>query len=236
MGTVFSSRAFRWWVPCLLAALCLLCLRQPSVGAQAAGWTPELTSTIKRLLAVVPSPDGSKVAFVVSEAVMDGEKSEWLSQIHIANADGSDSRQFTRADKSATNPRWSRDGKWIGFISSRDGHANVWRIGLAGGEAEQLTKEKGEISAFEWSPEGNSLAFVMADPKSDEEEKAAKEKRDWRTIDQNLKMKRLYVQQVSGPTNERRSARRLTTGNYSVDDFDWAPDDRSIVFQYQPTW
>ena len=135
----------------------------------------------------------------------------------------------------AGSPQWSPNGRWIAFITAREGHANVWRLGLAGGEAEQMTQEKGGISAFEWSPDGSALAFIMADPRSDEEEKAAKEKRDWRTIDQNLKMRRLYVQPVSGPTNERRGAQRLTSGNYSVEEFDWAPDGRSIVFQHQPT-
>ena len=34
------------------------------------------------------------------------------------------------------------------------GKANIWRIEVAGGEAEQITDEKGGISAFGWSPDG----------------------------------------------------------------------------------
>src|SRR5438045_1246058 len=132
---VSSSRSFRLWTLYLFAALCVLHVREQRTVAQAGGWTPELTLSVKRLLAVVPSPDGS------------------------------------------------------------------------------------------------SIAFVMADPKSDEEDTASKEKRDWRRVDQNVKMKRLYALQVTGSANERRVARRLTAGNYSVEDFDWSPDGRNIVIQ-----
>jgi dipeptidyl aminopeptidase/acylaminoacyl peptidase len=201
----------------------------------ASAWTAELAMTVKRVSSVTPSPDGSKVAFVVAEAVMDGEKSEWLSQIHVANADGSDARQLTRGEKSATSPRWSPDGRWIGFLSSRSGKANVWRISMVGGEAEQVTDEKGGIGSFDWAPDGATVAFVMTDPKTEDEEKAEKEKRDWRTVDQKVKMARLYVQPVEKNAQGTRESRKLTAGDYAVQGFDWAPDGRSIAFQHQPT-
>ena len=53
------------------------------------GWSPELLLEVKRISDVVPSPDATRVAFVASEAVMEGDKSEWLSHVHVANADGS---------------------------------------------------------------------------------------------------------------------------------------------------
>ena len=83
------------------------------------GWTPDLLLTVKRVGPVVPSPDGSRAAFVVSQTVMEGEKSEWLSHIHVASADGKETFQLTQGDKSATQPRWSPDGQWIAFLSPR---------------------------------------------------------------------------------------------------------------------
>ena len=69
-------------------------------------WTPELMMTVQSVGAVQPSPDGKRVAYVVGEAVMDGEKSEMLSQIHVANADpsGSSSRS-TRPSVPASSTR-----------------------------------------------------------------------------------------------------------------------------------
>ncbi len=208
-------------------------------GAQTPAPSPaspvEQAMRFKRVSSVVPSPDGTRVAFLVAEAVMDGEKSEWLSHVHLAAADGSSSLQLTRGEKSATAPRWSPDGRFVAFLSSRNGKANVWRIPIGGGEAEMITDEKGGISAFEWAPDGRSIAFVMRDPKTEEEEKADKEKRDWRTLDERIKMNRLYVSPAERAADGTRRARLLTPGAMSVNDFSWSPDGRAIAFEHQRT-
>src|SRR5258707_9355770 len=102
------------------------------------GWTPELMFKAKGVAEVSVSPDGKRVAFSVSTPVMDGERSEWLSQIYVSTAGANQSVQLTRGDKSATNAAWSPDGQWIAFLTPRAGpKANVWRIPVGGGEAEQ---------------------------------------------------------------------------------------------------
>jgi dipeptidyl aminopeptidase/acylaminoacyl peptidase len=216
------------------AAWCAISL-SPLHGADDAGWTVGTMMNVKRVSAVTPSPDGRRVAFVVAEAVMEGEKSEWLSHVHLASADGGASRQLTRGDKSATSPKWSPDGKWIGFLSSRSGKGNVWRINPDGGEAEMITDVKVGVTAFDWSPDGASLALVMRDGKSEDEEKSAKEKRDWRTIDENVKMSRLYIAPVEKGADGKREPRLLTSGDFTVVNFDWAPDGRTIAFEHQKT-
>jgi dipeptidyl aminopeptidase/acylaminoacyl peptidase len=219
-----------------VAALVLFAASGAAVRTQTtAGWTPDLALKVKRVSSVEPSPDGKRVAFVVGEAVMDGEKSEWLSHVHLANADGSGAIQLTRGDKSASSPKWSRDGRWLGFVSSRSGKANVWRIRTDGGEAEMITDEKGGVSAFEWSPDGKSFAFLMPDPKSEAEEKADKEKRDWRTLDENVKMARLYVAPVEKDSDGKRPARKLTTADFHVNAFSWSPDSQTLAFSHQLT-
>ena len=145
------------------SALLTVAICATAAGVQTADikWTPDLLLKVKRVGPVVPSPDASRVAFVVSEAVTDGEKSEWLSQIHIAPGAPSTPRepqgrpepgrgttgspppapyQLTRGDKSATAPRWSPDGESIAFLSQRGGDKNnVFVIRVSGGEAEQIT-------------------------------------------------------------------------------------------------
>ena len=216
-------------------AIALLALL-PVLNAQNStrGWTSEQMFKVKRVGPVVPSPDGARVAYVVGEAVMQGEKSEWLSHIYVAMADGSGAFQLTRGDKSSTNPRWSPDGQWIGFSSSRgDTKPNIFRIRIAGGEAEQLTSEKGSAGGFDWSRDGRSIAFTMAEPKTEEEEKAAKEKRDARVIDDNEKLTGLYVIPVEKNADGKRPSKRLSAAQMHVTGFDWSPDSSTLVFSHQ---
>jgi len=201
-------------------------------------WTAELAMRVKSVGAVAVSPDAQRVAFQVGVAVMEGEKSEWLTQVHVANADGSGGFQLTHGDKSSTQPAWSPDGRWIAFLSSRSGTANVWWIRVDGGEAEPLTEEKGDVSAFQWSPDGKMIAFLMRDPKTEDEQRADKEKRDARVMDENVKLSRLYVISVAPDSLGKRTPRRLAAENRNVGgpfgggDLSWAPDGSAIAFTH----
>ena len=91
--------------------------------SQSAGWTPELAMQVKRVSHVRVSPDGKRVVFVVAQAMMESEKSEWLSHIYVAASDGTGMVQLTQGEKSATFPEWSPDGQWIAFLSARGSQA-----------------------------------------------------------------------------------------------------------------
>ncbi len=206
-----------------------------------AGWTPELILKVRRVAHVRPSPDAKHVVYSVAEAVMTEDRSEFVSQIWIANADGSDATQMTFAAKSSSNPIWSSDGKWIGFTSERSGKSNLYRMRVAGGEAEQLTDVKSGVGLFAWSPDNRQIAFVMTDPPSDVDDKSSKSKDDFRWIDRNFKMDRLHLVPVEKNEAGQRPTRLLTVGNFSISvaarpgggSFDWSPDGKSIVFAHR---
>jgi dipeptidyl aminopeptidase/acylaminoacyl peptidase len=202
-----------------------------NISSAQSGWTPELTMKVKTIGAVRVSPDGKKVAYTVSAAVMTPERSEFVTQIWLANADGSQPTQLTFAEKSSDNPQWSPDGSLIAFTSSRSTKSNLYVIHVAGGEAEQLTDVKSGVGNFAWSPDGKWLAFIMRDAPTDDEEKAAKGRDDSRWVDENVKMNRLYVISLERDGNGKREPKKLTAGDYNVEgDFDWSPDGRTIAF------
>jgi Tol biopolymer transport system component len=107
------------------------------------------------------SPDGSRVAFISRR---DG--GEWL---YVMNADGSDARPLTSANRL---PGWSNDGREMAYTPwSPDGtriafqrwdNVFTWGtlhvIGVDGAEPLQLTAE---ITTFNgWSPRGDRIAFT----------------------------------------------------------------------------
>src|SRR5262245_61475267 len=144
--------------------------------------------------------------------------------------------QITFGDKSSTNPKWSPDGNWIAFTSNRkDNKNNLYLLSLNGGEAEALTDVKSGVTNFEWSPDGRSIAFTITDPKTEEEEKNDKARNDFRWVDENLKMSRLFVIALQKDANGKRDPRKLTTGNYNVGGFSWSPDGARIAFSHTKT-
>src|SRR5262245_23184696 len=207
-------------------------------------WTPERMMQVKRVGGLQVSPDGKRVVFTVRQAVMEGEKSEYLTHIHLANGDGSQSQQLTQGDRSCLDPQWSPDGSRIAFLSSRSGKKNVWLIRPDGGEAQQLTDVKSEVGTFKWSPDGTWIAYTAIDPPTSEEEKGAKAKNDARVVDENIKLIRLYVIPTEKSARVKAAARPLTKGNLSVGGegtragraaFDWSPDGKTIVIAHTRT-
>jgi dipeptidyl aminopeptidase/acylaminoacyl peptidase len=229
------------WLAALVAVGSSSACLRAAAPAKPAAWTPALMMKVKRIGSVQVSPDGKRVAFTVRRALLEGDKSEYLTHIYLVNADGSKVVPLTRGDKSCDDPQWSPDGRWIAFTSRRSGKRNLWLIRPTGGEARQLTDVKTGVTSFRWSPDSKRLAFTALDAPTAEETRAARQKNDARVVDENVKMLRLYVLPVTTPPR-RQKARLLTRGDFSVGsgrtgraNFDWSPDSKTIVFSHTRT-
>ena len=92
------------------------------------------------------SPDGQLVAYTIRETNWD--ENAYETEIWIGDAATGQSRQVTNARKSSSQPAFSPDGTWLGFISDRDGKRQIYRIALDGGEAEKLTRGDEGVNSF----------------------------------------------------------------------------------------
>src|ERR1041385_2848162 len=111
------------------------------------------------------SPDGKWVAYAVSQIAVKEDRSD--GHVWMASYDGATNRQVTSSQESESAPRWSPDGKYLSFTSSRPGKARgsqVWLLDRNGGEAMQLTEIKGRLQGHEWSPDSKRLALIVGDP------------------------------------------------------------------------
>ena len=148
-----------------------------SLAAQPAAKHPLTLDDMARIRSVRDpqcSPDGGSIAYVVSTIDVKEDKSS--SHIWMVSLDGKSDRQVTASQDSESSPRWSRDGKYLAFTSSRPGPAKgsqVWLLDRSGGEAVQLTDLKGRLQDYEWSPDSKRLALVVGDPDPDAEPPAS---------------------------------------------------------------
>uniref|UniRef100_Q01VD8 Acyl-peptide hydrolase n=1 Tax=Solibacter usitatus (strain Ellin6076) TaxID=234267 RepID=Q01VD8_SOLUE len=110
------------------------------------------------------SPDGKWVAYTVNTVDTAADKSD--TDVWIASWDGKQQMRMTSSPESESSPKWSPDGKYLSFLSSRPGKAKgnqVWLLDRNGGEAQQFTDVKGRVSAYDWSPDSKKLLLVIAD-------------------------------------------------------------------------
>ncbi|HYK25842.1 MAG TPA: hypothetical protein VEV18_06265, partial [Steroidobacteraceae bacterium] len=120
---------------------------------------------LRRLSDPVVSPDGRHVAFEVRETDMQENRGRTHLWILDLAGPGQQPRRLTLESTDDSSPRWAPDSRTIYFLSTRTGSSQVWRLGLEGGEATQVTKYPLDIGSLKVSPEvsaGIRIAVSMA--------------------------------------------------------------------------
>ncbi|MBS1830989.1 MAG: S9 family peptidase [Acidobacteria bacterium] len=197
-----------------------------------AQWTPDISMQVVGVGGAVPSPDGTWVAYTQTRQVMEKEKSETLTQVWLARADGGKRSQLTHGEKSSSNPSFSEDGKLLYFTSSRSGKNQVWRIPLDGGEAEPVTNLKDGVASYQLSPNGKHVAFTAVEIPAGRET-ARKEKRDFRIVNASPDNALLYIIPAEPDSSGKRTHKKLSDPGRHVVAITWSPDSRSIAFAHQ---
>lgn len=188
------------------------------------------------------SPDGRSVAYVVSS--IDTKEDKSTSHLWLAGFDGKNDRQITFGAESESQPRWSPDGKYLAFTSSRPGPAKgnqIWLLDQQGGEAFQLTDLKGRLQDYEWSPDSKRLALVVGDPDPEAEPEPSpsgkprvpkpividryKYKQDGQGYLLSGRHSYVYLFDIASKKLER-----LTTGTPDEASPSWSPDGSKISF------
>src|SRR6187401_1919719 len=115
------------------------------------------------------SPDGKWVAYALSTPDSVKDKSD--SDIWMISWDGKESVKLTGSKEGESRPRWTPDGKYLTFLSSRyeTKKSQIWRMDRRGGEAEKLTDLKHSISDYVWSPDSKKIALVITDQESSDD-------------------------------------------------------------------
>ncbi len=168
------------------------------------------------------SPEGTKVAFVVSDPLK-GEKR--TRHIWMYDKSSNTARQFTYSEKTESRPRWSPDGQQLAFLSNRGGDdEQIYILRVEAGEAAAVTKGKASVAGFEWSPDRQTIAYLAPDPKGETLEKKEKEKDDAHVVDKDERHARLRLLNLAN-----HETRTLTEPNWEVKELAWLPDGQNIA-------
>ena len=120
----------------------VLCARTNAEGRSEI-WRINYTNSVEECIVSDPrksfttpavSPDGKWILVVGSSEIATEKFSYWNTDIYVCRSDGSQLMQLTYHAADDLSPVWSRDGKFIFFISQRgssSGTANVWMMNFA---------------------------------------------------------------------------------------------------------
>ena len=144
----------------LFISLCFL----PLHAQTKRGFLPEDLFQLKDVADANISPDGSRVAYTVTEVSPDHSRN--VTHIWIVKTEGGEPQRLTKDAADENTPRWSPDGKLLAYYKQDA----LWIINPDGGEPQQITRvartnffftKAGE--SFTWSPDSKQIAFV-SDP------------------------------------------------------------------------
>ncbi len=145
--------------PLTLTVVLMTCLAPLGAHARRA-LTPEDWYRFQAVSDLRIAPDGGTVAYLVTS--YDQASDESRAALWTADWSGRRSEQLTRGE-SVSDPRFSPDGRYLSFLSARPAGAKtqVWLLDRKGGKPRQLTHVSGDITSYEWSPDGAQMVLVM---------------------------------------------------------------------------
>lgn len=182
------------------------------------------------------SPDGKWILYSITTP--DSTENKKQSDLFLVNWNGKDSLQLTFTSEGESNAKFSPDGRYISYLSSKKVDSvdtnQLWLMDRRGGEAKQFTKVKEELEDYEWSPDGSKIVLVMKDAVN-------KKKKKDKVKDPIIVDRYHFKQDIQGYIQDKYThlyllnlasgnVEQLTTGKFNENSPAWSPDGKTIVF------
>ena len=148
-----------------------------------------------------------------------GKLKPGFNHLFVIPSEGGSPRQITDGDfNHRGTPAWSPDGKYLYFSSNRNKdweydfrNSEIYRIAIADGKVTALTDRKGPDRSLAISPNGNQMAYVGFDDKT-----------------QTYQVSRLYIMNADGSKKKMVSDQL----DRSVSSPVWDQSGRGVYFMY----
>lgn len=185
------------------------------------------------------SPEGKWIAYTLSS--VDSVKDKRTTDVWMISMDGGESVQLTNSPNNESVPKWSPDGKYLSFMSSRkagedkeEEGGQIWIMDRRGGEAKKLTNIKGDIEDYSWSPDSKKLLLTI---KQKDLSDTAKSKIRTPYVIDRYQFKQDYAGYLDHRTShlylfdlQKKKLDTLTRGIYNENDAVFNPDGSMIAF------
>jgi dipeptidyl aminopeptidase/acylaminoacyl peptidase len=165
---------------------------------------------------------------------------------------GGDALPLTAEGVSSSHARWSPDGRYISFLSSRQAPerganeflpvegtkfkgSQIWLMDRRGGEGKRLTGTKGGVDDYAWSPDSKKILLTLTDPDPEDSSKI-------KTTKPYVIDRYQYKQDVQGYRYKKvhthlylfdlgtKKLDTLTKGGFDEGSAVWSPDGSAIAF------
>ena len=172
------------------------------------------------------SPNGERIAYTVSTPSLDSNTH--VAELFVIATTGGTPKRLAESQRifSPTLPaprlRWTPDGTRISMLVAGAGAPQVAAVDPDTGEAAGVTLAPGGVTAYEWSPDGKSIAYLTREPAATPPSPAFK-------VGSKPPVTRLYVKELPAGI-----ARALSPEDQYVDSISWSPDGREIAYSSAP--
>ncbi len=209
--------------------LCFLLLVLCTGVRAQSDWTVRDILNQEGMSSVSFSPDGKMLLWSKRRAVK--KKDRFVSDLYLTRLDVKKKDVFmttrlTRTDDSDYSARFSRDGEYIYFLSSRDKGNKLWRLSIYGGEAEKVHEFKNGISSPDWLND-STLVFRSYDGKDLRKQELEKKKDNVIVVEDTIgwRRNRLYSFGIKD-----KKIKRLTWDDRPVSGYTVSPNGQYLVY------
>ena len=120
--------------------------------------TPEALWGMGRIGASSASPNGKQIVYQVSYYNVEQNKSHTM--LFVQNVNVKNRVQLTQDTKNESDAVWIEGGRKIAFLRGGE----IWTMTPEGKDRRQLTKTKGSIEGFVFSPDGSKVIIIKSIP------------------------------------------------------------------------
>ncbi|MDG5786491.1 S9 family peptidase [Evansella sp. AB-P1] len=188
------------------------------------------------------SPDGATIAFTRQFI---NDEDEYTSHLFVQSAVEHDAVQWTFGKGRVSSPRFSPDGKWLLYITSKGDKEKpqLYLLSLDGGEGKPLTSLENGASQPIWSPDSKRILFTTSYKEkeqpgaADQKENKKEDKKPEPLVVERLKYKSDAAgfldgkrQQIAYYDLETETVTFLTDDDFDHAPSAWSPDGKSIVY------